>query len=81
MLIENSWSLVDYISISNVNDYNDNSETQKLSRYDLILYIKDKYLIIPDETEVELNKLRNVIRNKKQMKFMIKSICYSLDKI
>jgi carbamoylphosphate synthase large subunit len=88
MLIENSWSLVDYISLSNNNDGNnddndniDNSESQKLSRYDLILYIKDKYLNISNETEVELNKLRNVIRNKKQLKFMIKSICYSLDKI
>lgn len=84
MLIENNWSLVDYISLSNDNIdsnilLNDNS--QKLSRYDLILYIKDRYLNISNEIEVELNKLRNVIRNKKQIKFMIKSICYSLDKI
>jgi carbamoylphosphate synthase large subunit len=77
MFLENKWSITDYISMSSsLNNYRN-----KFASYDLIFYVRDNYQILDKIEELELNKLRNVVRNKKQIKFLTKAICYCLDKI
>ena len=75
MFMDNKWTITDYISLSS-NEYRN-----KFIKYDLIFYVKDNYQVLDKLEELELNKLRNVVRNKKQIKFLTKAICYCLDKI
>jgi carbamoyl-phosphate synthase large subunit len=73
MLIKNNWVIDNYNSILD-NKLN-------FDKYDLILYINNNHFNIHNIIELKLNKFKNVIRNKKQFKFMVKAICYVLDKI
>jgi carbamoylphosphate synthase large subunit len=70
MFRENNWIINKYET--RTYDYND---------YDLIFYITDKYLNLSLTDELQINKLKNVIRTRNEIKLLTPSLFGYLDKV
>lgn len=70
MFKENNWVMHKY-----------ETKKYKLNDYDLIFYIKDKYLKLKKNDEIELNKLNTVIRTRNNIKLLTPALFGYLDKI
>jgi carbamoyl-phosphate synthase small subunit len=70
MFKENNWVINKY-----------ETKKYKLDEYDLIFYIKDKYLKLKQNDEIEINKLNNVIRTRNNIKLLTPALFGYLDKI